>query len=198
MSIQEKLIGALGALVLLAFAAIGIHAHGVDQGEKLERVVWQGKELKRDAAERKLILKHETDMAELQRRYNENNLKVSDDHEKELAQVRADAAADRAAVERRGGLRIPRTVCDRVAADAEAAGARVSDEIAAASVRLPRATEERLWALADAADEVTAQARACQAWIRVNGFYGNPVNSDSVLLDRMVDAENPTPKESHD
>jgi hypothetical protein len=39
-------------------------------------------------------------------------------------------------------------------------------------------------------DEVSAQLRACQSWIRSNGFYSNEPADSVPLLDRMIAAPN--------
>jgi len=172
LSIREQLIVGLGALLLIVLVGFGIHAHGFHRGETVERAGWLKKEVDRKDAIAELVRKHAEHDAALILEFNLKNVKVSDDHEKELAQVRADAAADRAAADRAGGLRIPRAICDRSAAATETAGTGGRDETAAATVQLPREVEDGLWNLASAADEVTSQARACQSWIRANGFYG--------------------------
>lgn len=131
------------------------------------------------------------------------NLKVSEEHEKELVQLRLERDLDRLRIDRAGGLRIPAPACPSGrpvggTAGAEAPGAGGRDEAGAGTVRLPLETENSLWALVDDADEVSAQLRSCQQWIKRNGFYG-PEPADSVqLLDRMIaapnhPAEEPTP-----
>lgn len=93
--------------------------------------------------------------------------RASDGYQKELAAVRADRDA---AVER---LRIPATVCTAAtAAAAEAPSTSRPDAAAPGAVTLPAELARNLFDLARRADEVTAQGRALQEWIRSNGFYG--------------------------
>jgi hypothetical protein len=185
-SIQEKLIAGLAALVLMALACLGTFVYGVNHGQKIERAAWQKVELARKDAEAALVRANDAAITALHLQYEATNRKVSEDHEQELSDLRSGAAADRALVERAGGLRIARTVCNSPAATAETAGTGRRDAAAAATVRLPREVENDLWDLADAADQVTAQARACQAWIRKNGFYGPETPDDANLQGKIV------------
>lgn len=130
------------------------------------------------------------------------NLKVSEEHEKELVLLRRQADADRLRIDRLGGLRIPAPACPSNrpvggTAGTEAAGAGEPDAPgSAATIRLPLETENSLWALVDDADRVSAQLRSCQAWIRHNGFYGPEVTDSPLLLDRMIAAPNPHAEEA--
>lgn len=170
MSIQAKLIG----LLLLIGLAFGIHWHGVNQGKKLERADWQQKEIARQQSQNKLLLRHAEEVAQIQNDNNTKNRKVSQDHANQLNALRTAAVAERAAANAAGGLRVPKSICDGIAATAEAASNGGRDAALAGAVRLPREIEENLWAIAIDADEVTEQARACQSWIRTHGFYGEP------------------------
>lgn len=183
---QLRLIGLLALVLAILGAGFGLYRHGVTSGTNAERGLWMKKEAARQDAERNLILQHGRDMAALQEQFNQTNVKVSANHEKELEQVRTAAARDRAAVDHAGGLRIPAPACRPIASAAEAAGAKFRDEVAAATVRLPPETENRLWDLANDADAVSAQLRACQAWITENGFYGTETAEKQALLGRMV------------
>lgn len=189
-------------LLALALTAAGfvIYQHGVDAGQLEERATWEGMEESRQLAEQDLAERHRLEDEAQRQKFITHNLKVTADHEKELEQVHAAAAADRAAVDRNGGLRIPAPALERGGPPAatEAPGAGRRDEEGAATVRLPLEVENGLWDLVDEADAVSAQLRACQSWILGNGFYG-PVPADNTeLLDRMIaapndPAEEPTP-----
>lgn len=169
MSIQFRIIAALVALVALMAAGVGIHMHGVSQGKKLERADWQAKELVRQQDEKDAILDRIADNERVQRDNDAKNRKVSDDYENRMAVLRKSRDAARAARDANpaDGLRI-----DRAAGQAETAGDRRRDEAAAAYVLIPAETERRLFDLADDADEIVEQARACQNWIKTHGFYG--------------------------
>lgn len=196
LSIQEKLIVALGAVIVLLMAGFGIHRHGVTQGKTLERAVWLNVDALRKDAQLKLVLAHDADMAAERAKNFSNNLKVSEDHEASLTKLRADRAADRSDADRRGGLRIPAPSarCDRPVAGPEATGDSRRDEAPPATVRLPPAIENDLWAITDDADEVVEQARACQAWIRKHGFYGPATVDEPVLPGRIVSAPTQMPE----
>jgi hypothetical protein len=187
--VRTRLILCLAAAVALILVGLVLVAWSEHRGAELERAGWLKKEAQRQADTADLLRKHAAEVAALTEQYHLNNMKVSDDHEKELEALRRDRAADRAAFDRAGGLRVTRAVCDRPAGQAEAPGAGGRDEAGAGTVRLPEPVENDLWALADDADEVSAQLRACQAWIVTNGFYGPKPAVSTPLLDRMVSSQ---------
>lgn len=186
-------------MLVLMGAAWALYSNGFEAGAAHVQADWNREQLVRSRAESTLLRKHAEDIGKQAKLYRDINLKVSQDHENELQTLRLARDLDRAAIDRAGGLRIPAPACpDPAAAPAKTNGASGRDEVGTGTVRLPREVENRLWALADDADEVSAQLRSCQAWIRDNGFYG-PIPSDSTqLLDRMIAAPNqiteePTP-----
>jgi hypothetical protein len=124
--------------------------------------------------------------------YQQIERTTSEHHEQELAQLRLERDADRAAVDNAGGLRISASACPaaRPAAAPEAAGASGRNEASPATVRLPQSVEDGLWRLADDADEVSAQLRACQGWIRSNNFYGPVNDSNRQLLVKIAGDNN--------
>jgi hypothetical protein len=71
-------------------------------------------------------------------------------------------------------LHLSRAVCNPTAGQADTAGDERNHEAAAGTVRLPITLENNLFDLADDADEIVEQARACQQWIKQHGFYGEP------------------------
>ena len=190
LDVRTRLILWMSALVAIIVAGIVLVAWAEHRGAMLERAGWEKKETQRQKDTADLLRKHADEVAALTLQYNLNNVKVSSDHEKELEALRRDRAADRAAVDRAGGLRVTRAVCGPAAGQAEAPGAGGRDEASASTVRLPERVENDLWALADRADEVSAQLRACQAWIVTNGFYGPKPAESTPLLDRMVSSQN--------
>lgn len=197
LDVRTRLILWLSALVAVIVAGIVLVAWAEHRGATLERAGWEKKEAQRQKDTADLLRKHAADVAALTLQYNLNNLKVSDDHEKELEALRIARAADRAAFDRAGGLRIARAVCNPPAAGPEAASAGGRDEASASTVRLPEQVENDLWAIVNDADEVSAQLRSCQAWIVTNGFYGQKPTESTPLLDRMVSSQNHNNEAQH-
>jgi hypothetical protein len=207
--LQRTLLWCVLGLALVLLAAWRITARvddaieaartaGHTAGQLEERATWQGLEDERAAAAQLVLEQHEADLEAERKRNIETNLKVSHDHENEIDALRAARAADRAAFDRAGGLRIPApatAACagapgDRPGAGAEAPGTSGRDDPGAATIRLPQQVENDLWSIVDDADEVSSQLRACQGWIRTNGFYGPKPTDSRQLLDRMIAAPN--------
>jgi hypothetical protein len=184
-SLRTAIIIGIGAAALVGALATWTAHHFEERGRQLERAGWLAKENAARIAQEK---KDAVDTL----RHQQIERETSERHQKELDQLRADAAADRAAADRAGGLRIPVVACPdaRPAAATETAGAGGRDEAGPASVRLPQSIENGLWALANDADEVSAQLRACQGWILANGFYGPEPAAGSELLGRIDAVEN--------
>lgn len=199
MTIQSRLILFVAVIVLAGLAALALASHYEGKGRTLERAEWLEKEGKRDLADAALIRKHEAEMSALEQTHRLIERKTTHDHQTELATLRSDRAADRAAADRAGGLRIPAPTCPAgsTVAGTEAPGAGGRDDApGAGTVRLPHEVENDLWAIADDADEVSAQLRACQSWVRANGFYGPATTESGALLDRMIASPNqPNPPE---
>jgi hypothetical protein len=186
MSIQSKLIAWAGALGLLAMLLAGAAFHFEARGRAAADVEWLAKMNSLRAAYA------QKDAAD-QLRYQRIERETSEQHETELAALRRDRDIDRRRADAAGGLRIDARACAPAgsAGTTETAGAERRDEPASpATVRLPLQVENDLWAAADAADEVSAQLRACQGWIRSNGFYGTASDEKHELLGRMVAAQN--------
>jgi hypothetical protein len=184
-SLRTAVIIGIGAAALVGAVATWTAHHFEERGRQLERADWLAKEnVARIAQEKK-------DAADALR-HQQIERETSERHQKELDSLRADAAADRAAADRAGGLRIPATACAASgdAAATETAGASGRDEAGSASVRLPQSIENDLWTLANDADEVSAQLRACQGWILANGFYGQEPAAETKLLGRIDAVEN--------
>lgn len=196
-SVRLRLMLWLVGLVALIVTGLALVAWGEHRGAKLERADWLKKEQQRLKDQTLLLRNHAAEVAALTLKHNLTNLKVTTDHEKELDALRRDRAADRAAFDRAGGLRIDRAVCDSPAGQAEAPGAGGRDEAGAGTVRLPYQVESDLWAIVNDADEVSAQLRSCQAWIVDNGFYGPAPAESPPLLDRMVSSQNQDPEAPH-
>lgn len=190
----------LGICVWTAAVAGYAHQAGAESGRDAERGLWLNKEGARKDAEVTAVVKDSTARVQLQEKFNNTNVKVSTAHENENTARRRAAADDRAAADARGGLRIPApaTVRDCPAAATEAADAGGPDEEAAGTIRLPREIENDLWAAAEEADALSAQIRAMQEWLLLNGFYGTEPAEEQPLLDRMIADPNQTPEATHD
>lgn len=195
-----RLIVTAGALVVGGAIAWGVAHHFEDKGRQLERAVWLQKMADERAADLVLERQHQEAIARLNLMHKQIERKTSENHIKELAQLHRERDADRIAVDRAGGLRVSAAGCARDPAPAAAASASPGgrDEAGAGTIRLPEQVEDGLWRLADDADEVSAQLRACQAWILDHGFYGQMAVDPGVLLDRMLASPNHITQEPHD
>lgn len=162
----------------------------------VERIGWAKKDAAERATDLALERKHQADMQDLRDHQQLIERQTSEKHETELAQLRRDRDADRRRADAAGGLRIaapgaPACAPGSAVAGPEAAGTGGRDEPASTgTVRLPERIENDLWAAADAADEVSAQLRACQGWIRANGFYGSKDAETSALPYGTIAAPN--------
>lgn len=117
---------------------------------------------------------NEKHVAEVVATNNRNSLEVSNEHQNLVNQLNDQLVRARAAV-RAAGLRIPRSVCAAPGATGpEAAGSGGRDGDTAGTVALPEQTSNDLLDLTAEADRLTEVARACQGWIKKNGFYGAP------------------------
>lgn len=160
---------ALGFAVFVVFA---VFTAGFATGERKESKKWQAAEIVRLQVEQAARMARITENELEREKQEEKTRRIADAYEKEIKKLRTAVEQDRAAVDRAGGLRIPRAICDSATGQTQAASAELSDEATSATVRLSPEIENDLWRLAADADEITEQARACQAWIAEHGFYG--------------------------
>lgn len=172
-SLSLKIIGAL--LLVSAIFGYGLHlgAQGVQakwDHDKLE--VAQAAATYAAA----VTAANEKHVAEVVAANNRNSLEVSHEHQNVVNQLN-DKLVRARANQHSGGLRISRSVCATPtsgAAGPKATSAIGRDDDVAGTVALPDRTAGDLLLLADEADRVTEVARACQNWVRKNGFYGTP------------------------
>lgn len=182
--VNTALIKLLVAIVVLTLTAFFSYRYGLDVGETKEKAQWQEREKKFTDAEILLRKEHGKKVAKLVELHQQSNLKNTYDHENALDKVRTELAAARAESRRLGGLRIavPASACrgpEQGSTGAQTAGASQRDEATTLTIALPERVEANLWSIAGQADEVLEQARACQAWITANGFYGkDPAKAD--------------------
>lgn len=166
-------IGLVGALLL------AVYVFGHHEGAKAVQADWDSDKAMRLVSEIKLKDDHAKEVMRLIAEHDATNVKVSTDHDQALQDIKTKYAADVAAVAKSGGLRITSSICP-AATVTEATSNGGHHDQPAATVALPEQITNDLLSLAREADETLEQARACQAWIRQNGFYGVPIPSVSV------------------
>jgi hypothetical protein len=177
----ERLLIVSAVIILVLF---GAYRMGYSNGVKYEKGVWDQREQGYKNAELHLRHEHMKNVQRILDTHQQTNLKNHHDHETALTKVRVDLTAARAESKRLGGLRIAVPSCpgDRTWAIAQATSTSQRDEATTTTIALPERIEEDLWTVVGHADEIVEQARACQAWIRDNGFYGelaqNPAKAD--------------------
>ncbi len=161
-------IGVIGALLVAVFM-FG-HRTGADAVQS----DWDSEKAQLMAEQKKLILEHTREMETLQAKQYAINYKVGEEHEQALQTLGKKYAIEIAAVRASGGLRIPKSACSGSSiAGTETTSNSGSNETASATFALPYAIEAGLFKLAEDADGHLEQLRACQNWIRLNGFYGD-------------------------
>jgi hypothetical protein len=162
--------------IAAVLTCIACYFGGMHIGAKTERADWQHEKLTMQEDQR-IALLEEVNKRDRDRLFNETKArKATENHEKALAEVTEKYAADVADLKRRGGLRIPASICAArpAAAAGQAASAGRPDEGSAETVQLPERIEDGLFKLSKRADDLAEQLRALQGWIRANGFYGEP------------------------
>ncbi len=164
----------LGKIALLGVLILAVFMSGHRMGAKGIQADWDAYKVKAIAAQDKRIAENEQHNADVQAMHDAYNVKVATDHEASIVALNKKYDADVAAVRAAGGLRIPRTVCNRVETGTETASDGGHHEDASATVELPREIEDNLFSEAKRADEIVEHARACQSWIRQNGFFDLP------------------------
>lgn len=159
-------IGAVAALIL------GLYGIGHHNGEKAVQARWDGDKAVRAASQAKLVEDHAKEIERLREEQDTTNRRVSTDHEDALQKLGKKYDRDVAAVAARGGLRISSSIC-AAATTTETASNSGHHEDTAGTVQLPDDITNNLFSEAKRADEIVEQARACQAWVHENGFYGD-------------------------
>lgn len=148
--------GAIGAL-LLGMWLYSLPEKYRDEGRK---------EIQSEYAEqaRIAINKRNADIERLKLEQAETNRKVVADYENQLKTL-----SERLASAKRDGLRMPKTVCNGIAATPEATSDSGNNE--AAGFRLPDWLTNNLYEYASRAEEIKIQLGSCQKWIIDHGFY---------------------------
>lgn len=168
MPTQLLLLAKIGFLVALL---VGAFASGHRSGARGVQADWDSEKAQMIVARNQLILENQIHNAQVQAKHDEINIKVSEDHEKALNDQSKKYAVEIAAVRAAGGLRIPKSVCNSNATGTETNSDGGHNDDVAGTVQLPAEIERNLFSEAERADKIVEQARACQSWIRQNGFY---------------------------
>ncbi|MBF8177797.1 hypothetical protein [Herminiimonas contaminans] len=160
MSVTAKLVAALVFVLALVSSHWYVYNAGNRNGSNAVLVKQQESDLQawKDSA---------ADIAIELDRQQAANLKVSNDYQKELRDIRAYQPA--------GRLRLPASTCDQIAGKTETTGASRSDGATSGTIALPEDIERRLRDRRKEADGVTAICRGLQNWAIENGFYPAPV-----------------------
>lgn len=154
----------VGALALLLSVAFG----GAVAGRKIERSTWQEKEIKTAAAANKTLADAIANAQRIQQTQDATARKVISTYENELISVNKKYSV----AVKRGGLRVPATICPSNPLPATGASPIESDDAGAATVELPNGITENLFSEARRADELAEQLRGLQNWIKSAGYYG--------------------------
>lgn len=174
MTVLQRVILYLVGAGLLAYLGVSWYDSAIEaaeeRGRMAERLVWEKKETTRVAAEREAVLKRAAENAAEKARQDALNVKVTQDHENALAELRKKIARQDVALAAAGGLRVA-TDCDGPAGPAQAAGDGNDDAWLAATRALPPEVDRDIRATVDEAERVLAQAREAQAWVCAHGFY---------------------------
>jgi hypothetical protein len=166
----------LFTLAIMILTNVGVFFSGVDIGRdraiaaaeqkaNFEKAKLFDATLKVEAANRHIL--------ELQKTIN---ARESIEHDKANQKIKVDSLSLQRAAVLNGGLRITGT-CDRVKLSTIANGDSGSNADIASAWIIPEEYQRNLWAEAERAEQVTEQARACQKWIRAQGFYPEAVTT---------------------
>lgn len=153
-------------VALLAGAAVGgayLHAHGVSQGRAAVQALWDADKAARAKAETKAVTKRVAENAAQAKQQAATALAITKVYDEEISNVRARLAAER--------MRRP-SFCASPgpAASADADGSAGGAAAYPAAWLLPDAVARDIQALILRTEEATATGRACQAFVRANGF----------------------------
>lgn len=162
------------AAALFVLTAFGSYIAGRSDGKDIERVEWQKEKLSLLRGTQQLMQAQLIENAGELDKQRKLTKRTSDEYEIKIASLDAKYAAAR-----NGGLRLPTTACSRYDdAKATATSAGKLDEAAAFNIvsdatteRIPAVIEDRLFALAKNADQLSEQLSALQKWIRESGLY---------------------------
>ncbi len=158
---------------IAAACAVSIFGGGWHYGSAHVQHKWDSDKAAVVSASLKLVQQHAKEITDLKTSQAKHNLEVSNAHETSVQVLNTALADARAVVSSHGGLRVAAGICaGRTAPPASAASNSGHDAAVTATVALPDDVTNNLLQLASEADKVTEVARACQAWVRKQGFYG--------------------------
>ena len=167
MSALAKLPGWLYLTVaMLAGAAVGgayLHGHGAAQGRAVVQALWDADKAARADAETKAVARRVAENLAQAKQQAATALAITKVYDEEISNVRARLAAER--------MRRPAFCASPgPAAAADANGTAGGPAADPAGGLLPDAVARDIQALILRTEEVTATGRACQAFVRANGF----------------------------
>lgn len=163
------LLAKIGAAIALLIA-VWFHGHKV--GENAVQADWDASRVALAEQTAKLVLEHSLEMDAVRKRQDAINVQVSRDFEGKLDEIGKSHAAELDRVRKSGGLRLPGSICPgSTSTGTQTTSPSGSNETGPATVILPEQVTEGLFNLVEEADKVTEQLRACQGWIRQQGFH---------------------------
>ena len=161
----------------VAVFLLGVYLWGHHMGAKAVQSDWNVQKTKDEQAQIELVRKHGEEVAAIQKKHDQDNQTTTENYQRAIDENSKKYDAAVAAV-RAHGLRLPASVCPATG-PTETASATSSNAPPTGTIPLPDDIANNLLAEARRADEVTEQARACQSWITLNGFYAPPLSSQS-------------------
>lgn len=177
---MNTIIYGIGLLVVSVFISYNWgYSNGYDGGEAVQKAASAKVQQALSDANATLRDKHAKKISELTKANNEINVLNAKSHERQLQALRTDLVSARRDADQRGGLRISAEACTgsglkHGSTTTETTSAIEHYASTARTIKLPDRVEEGLWSLSIRADTVVEQARACQNWIKAQGFYGEP------------------------
>lgn len=161
MSILEPYLGALKAfsLVAIGLALFGAGHHFGAQGVQAD---WNNERADRKEAENRVVFERLRNNERMAEQQDLNNRKITEKHNAELAQVRADIA-------RSPGLRVGPGICAGFAAGTQTKGSSRGDGADPGAGLVREDVRRDLNALKIRVEEALAAGRACQKFASVAG-----------------------------
>ena len=153
-------------IALMAGVAVGgayLHAHGVSQGRAAVQELWDADKAARADAETKAVARRVAENLAQAKQQAATALAITKVYDEEISNVRARLAAER--------MRRPAFCASPgLAASADANGTAGGPAADPAGGLLPGEVERDIQAVILQTEEVAATGRACQAFVRANGF----------------------------
>jgi hypothetical protein len=160
----------IAAILALCAALFG---YGHHKGSQSVQAKWDADKVVRLKLDLELTSARAKEITALRSEQDRKNIEVSNDHANKVKTLNAKLSAARAAVAAAGGLRFTPAASNQAGATAHGTSDSGRNADVAGTVALPQSITDDLLSLAAEADRITEVARACQAWIRKQGFYGD-------------------------